>query len=121
MQNGEPHARNLVPRSSRCHGSFQRFLHITWPMVSPTTFFIFTMSLIGGFQGGFAAAYIMTQGGPAGSTTTVSYYIYNLAFSRSFEMGYASAVAWVLFLITFALTLVNWRYGRARVHGEFGV
>ncbi len=99
----------------------QRFRHITWPMVSPTTFFIFTMALIRGFQGGFDAAYVMTQGGPAGATTTISYYIYNLAFSRRFEMGYASAVAWVLFIITFVLAMVNWRYGRRRVYGEFGV
>ncbi len=102
-------------------GAFQKFRHITWPMVSPTTFFIFTMSLIHGFQGGFAAAYIMTEGGPAGSTTMLSYYIYNLAFSRRFNMGYASAVAWVLFLITLVLSIINWRYGRRRVHGEFDV
>jgi multiple sugar transport system permease protein len=102
-------------------GALARFRHITWPMVSPTTFFIFTMALIGGFQGGFAMAYIMTQGGPSGSTTTISYYIYNLAFSRQCEMGYASAVAWILFLITFGLSVINWKYGRRRVHGEFGV
>lgn len=100
-------------------GAFSKFWHITWPMVSPTTFFIFTMSLIEGLQGGFASAYIMTQGGPAGSTTTVSYYIYNAAFSRRFEMGYASAIAWILFLITLVLSAINWRYGRRRVHGEF--
>lgn len=101
-------------------GAFHKFIHITWPMVSPTTFFIFTMSLIRGFQGGFTVAYVMTEGGPAGATTTISYYIYNLAFSRRFDMGYASAVAWVLFIITFILSLINWRYGRRRVHGEFG-
>jgi len=101
--------------------AFQKFRHVTWPMVSPTTFFIFTMALIRGFQGGFSAAYVMTEGGPAGATTTISYYIYNLAFSRRFEMGYASAVAWVLFIVTFALAMLNWRYGRRRVHGEFGV
>ncbi len=102
-------------------GAFHKFVHVTWPMVSPTTFFIFTMSLIRGFQGGFAVAYVMTQGGPAGATTTLSYYIYNLAFSRRFEMGYASAVAWILFIIVFILSLINWRYGRRRVHGEMGV
>jgi multiple sugar transport system permease protein len=101
--------------------AFQKFWHVTWPMVSPTTFFIFTMALIRGFQGGFAAAYVMTEGGPAGATTTISYYIYNLAFSRRFEMGYACAVAWVLFIITFILALINWRYTRRRVYGEFGV
>ncbi|MFP4381576.1 MAG: carbohydrate ABC transporter permease [Candidatus Sumerlaeia bacterium] len=99
-------------------GALHKFRYITWPMVSPTTFFIFTMSIIGGFQGGFAAAYIMTRGGPLGSTTSISYYIFNLAFSRNFEMGYASAVAWVLFLITFVLSVINWKYGRKKVHGE---
>ncbi len=102
-------------------GAFQKFIHVTWPMVSPTTFFILTMSLIRGFQGGFTVAYVMTQGGPAGATTTLSYYIYNLAFSRRFEMGYASAVAWILFIIVFVLSLLNWRYGRRRVYGEMGV
>jgi multiple sugar transport system permease protein len=100
-------------------GVWGRFRHITWPMVSPTTFFIFTMSIIHGFQGGFAAAYIMTKGGPAGATTTVSYHIYNLAFSRQFEMGYASAIAWILFVVTFALSMMHWKLGRKHVHGEF--
>lgn len=100
-------------------GALSKFWHITWPMVSPTTFFIFTMSLIGGLQGGFASSYIMTRGGPAGSTTTISYYIYAAAFSRRFEMGYASAIAWLLFLLTLVLAAFNWRYGRRRVHGEF--
>jgi len=51
--------------------AWQRFRGIAWPSLAPTTFFIFTMSLIGGFQGGFNAAFIMTQGGPAGSTVTL--------------------------------------------------
>lgn len=102
-------------------GPVRKFLHITVPMVSPTTFFILTMAVIGGFQGGFAAAFIMTRGGPAGATTTISYYIYNLAFSRTYEMGFASAVAWTLFLITFGLSILNWKYGRRYVHGEMGV
>ncbi len=52
---------------------FQRFWKITVPMLAPTNFFIFTMSVIGGFQGGFDAAYVMTGGGPAGATTTLSF------------------------------------------------
>jgi multiple sugar transport system permease protein len=56
----------------------------------------------------------MTQGGPAGSTTTIEYYIYNVAFTR-FLMGYASAIAWVLFLVILAITLLTWRFGGRRV------
>lgn len=96
-------------------GPWRRFWAITWPMVSPTTFFIFITSIIAGFQGGFMAAYVMTDGGPAGATTTLEYYIYNNAYEW-FRMGYASAVAWLLFLIILAVTLVNWRYGGKRVH-----
>jgi len=96
--------------------AWQRFWAITWPMVSPTTFFILIMGVIRGFQGGFQQAYIMTRGGPAGSTTTVDYFIYNRAFFQDQDMGYASAAAWVLFAIILALTLINWRYGQRRVH-----
>ncbi|HDN84572.1 MAG TPA: sugar ABC transporter permease [Candidatus Aerophobetes bacterium] len=89
---------------------WQRFRYVTWPSLSPTTFFIFIMSVIGGFQGGFMQAYLMTQGGPAGSTTTLSYYIYDNAY-RWYHMGYASAIAWVLFILVFIVTLINWKYG----------
>ena len=95
--------------------AWQRFRHVTWPMVSPTTFFIFTMSLIGGFQGGFEQAIVMTGGGPAGATTTISYYIYNHAFQWN-HMGYAAAIAWVLFAVVFVVTLANWRFGGRVVH-----
>ncbi len=94
---------------------WQKFWAITWPMVSPTTFFILTMSLIGGFQGGFEQAYVMTGGGPAGATTTISYYIYNHAFVWN-HMGYAAAIAWVLFAAVFTATLLNWRFGGRVVH-----
>lgn len=92
-----------------------KFWNITWPMLSPTTFFIFIMSLIGGFQGGFEAAYVMTEGGPAGSTTTISYQIFDELYIKS-QAGYASAVAWFLFAVVFLLTLVSWRYGGKVVH-----
>ncbi len=96
--------------------AFQRFWAITWPMVSPTTFFILIMGVIRGFQGGFQQAYIMTRGGPAGSTTTVDYFIYNRAFFQDQDMGYASAAAWILFSIILVLTLISWRYGQRKVH-----
>lgn len=91
-------------------GVWARFRHVTWPQLAPTTFFIVVMSFIGGLQGGFEQARVMTLGGPAGTTTTLSYYIYTKAFEE-FQMGYASSVAWVLFVIIFAITLINWRFG----------
>jgi len=96
-------------------GSWNRFKHITWPLLTPTTFFIFITSIIGGFQGGFEAAFMMTQGGPAGSTTSIAYYIYLNAFTW-FKMGYAASISWILFLLVFVVTIVSWRYGGRRVH-----
>ena len=84
--------------------------HITVPMLAPTTFFIFVTSVIGGLQGGFEAAYVMTQGGPEGSTTPVSYYIFMQAYER-LDIGYAAAISMVLFALIFTVTLINWRYG----------
>ncbi len=90
-------------------GPWQQFRYITWPLLAPTTFFILTMGIIGGFQGGFEAAYIMTHGGPDGATTTISYYIYTNAYEY-YRMGYASAIAWLLFVLVLGVTLINWRY-----------
>jgi multiple sugar transport system permease protein len=55
---------------------FQRFWNVTWPQLAPTTFFIVVMSVIGGLQGGFEMAKALTEGGPDGATTTISYFIY---------------------------------------------
>ena len=93
--------------------SWQKFWNVTWPQLSPTTFFIATMSLIGGFQAGFDPAFIMTGGGPNGSTTTIIYYLFNNAFQWH-QMGYAAAIAWLLFLIIFIFTLLKWKiFGKA--------
>ncbi len=94
---------------------WQKFWAVTWPQISPTTFFIAIMSLIGGFQAGFDPAYIMTGGGPNGSTTTIIYYLYNNAFQWH-NMGYAAAIAWVLFLIVLVITLFQWRFFGKNVH-----
>jgi len=96
-------------------GVWARFRHVTWPQLAPTTFFIVIMSFIGGLQGGFEQARVMTLGGPAGTTTTLSYYIYVKAFEE-FQIGYASSIAWVLFLVIFAITLLNWRFGSRYVN-----
>ena len=95
-------------------GALQRFWHVTWPQLAPTTFFIFVMSTIGGLQGGFEAARVMTGGGPAGATTTLSYFIYEEGFLTG-RLGFASAVAWLLFVIVLVVTLLNWKFGNAYV------
>jgi len=93
----------------------QKFWHITWPQLAPTTFFMIVTSTIGGLQGGFEVARVMTAGGPAGTTTTLSYYIYQVAFT-GMDLGYASAIAWFLFLIIFGLTVMNWKFGNRYVN-----
>ena len=92
-------------------GKWAAFKNVTWPQLAPTTFFIVVMSFIGGLQGGFEQARIMTQnGGPAGTTTTLVYYIYQKAFEE-LQIGYASSISWVLFAIILAVTWVNWKFG----------
>ena len=93
-------------------GRRARFRHVIWPQLAPTTFFIVVISFIGGLQGGFEQARVMTGGGPAGSTTTLSYYIYNKAF-QDLDLGYGAAISWVLFAIIFLVTALNWKSGRA--------
>ncbi len=94
---------------------WQQFRKVTWPMVSPTTFFILIMGIIHGFQGGFESAYVMTRGGPAGASTTLSYYIYETGF-QFFTMGRAAAASWLLFLMVMVFTWINWKVAGSRVH-----
>lgn len=91
-------------------GRWQVFRNVTWPQLAPTTFFILVMGFIGGLQGGFEQARVMTEGGPAGTTTTLAYYIYNKAFVE-FQMGYASAVSLILFSLIMIVTAINWKFG----------
>ena len=90
--------------------SWHRFSRITIPMLSPTTFFVLVINLIGSFQV-FEQTYMLTKGGPANATLTLSYYIYQNAF-QFFKMGYAAAMGYVLFAIIFIITLVQFRYQR---------
>lgn len=87
--------------------SWQKFRQITLPLITPSVFFYFIITMIDAFQT-FEQIYIMTRGGPANATTTIVYYIYRNAF-RNFKMGYASSQAIVLFLIIMVLTLIYWR------------
>jgi multiple sugar transport system permease protein len=77
------------------------------PLLRPTILFVVVMSVILSFQV-FALVYVMTGGGPAGSTSVLVFYLYQQAFTY-FRMGYASAIGFVLFVIIFALTLIQFR------------
>ena len=93
---------------------WDRFWHITLPLLSPTTFFVLVISIIGSFQV-FELVLVMTKAGPANATNTLVYYIYQNGF-QFYQMGYASAAAMVLFLIVLAFTLVQYRLQRRWVH-----
>lgn len=94
---------------------FQKFWHVTWPQLAPVTFFIAIMAVIHGMQEGFEIAKTMTDGGPAGATTTLEYYIYEEGFAAG-RLAYASAISWVMFGIIFCLTLFNWKFGNRYVN-----
>jgi ABC-type sugar transport system permease subunit len=94
---------------------FQRFWNVTWPQLAPTTFFIVVMAVIGGLQGGFEMVRVMTQGGPGGASTTLAYAVYEQGFEVG-RVGYASAVAWAMFVLIFVVTLFNWTFGNRYVN-----
>jgi multiple sugar transport system permease protein len=96
--------------------AWQRFRHVTVPMISPVLLFNLVLGIIGSFQA-FTNAYVMTNGGPDYATLMYVLYLYNNGF-RYFQMGYASALAWVLFLIILALTLLVFRSSPAWVYYE---
>lgn len=95
--------------------AWQQFWRITLPLLSPTTLFILVLSIIGSFQV-FDLVWVLTHAGPLGSTKVLVYYLYEQAF-QFFNMGYASAIAYVLFAVLFVLTLLQFRYFRTRIHG----
>ena len=95
---------------------WQRFWAVTVPMISPVLFFNVVMGIITSFQA-FTNAYVMTRGGPDYATLMYVLYLYQNGF-QFFEMGYASALAWVLFLIILAFTLLVFRSSPAWVYYE---
>ena len=101
-------------------GRWQRFRHVTLPMLSPTTFLIVVLAVINAFQI-FDQVYVTTlrtvPGGVGGSATTLTYFLYRRAFTHS-EFGYASAVALVLFAIILLVTVVQLRIQRRWVYYE---
>jgi multiple sugar transport system permease protein len=95
-----------------------RFRYVTWPLLTPMTFFILVTSTIGSLQGAFDQIYLMTQGGPGYATYTNSFYLYSQAF-RYFHYGYAAAYAWIIFVVIAAATLVQFRLLSKRINYEF--
>ena len=96
--------------------TLRRMWHVTIPMLSPTTFFLLVIGLVTHFQV-FTFAYIMTRGGPLNSTLFYVLYLYRYAF-KNFEMGYASAMATVLFVLVLAVTGLTFGTSRHWVHYE---
>jgi multiple sugar transport system permease protein/alpha-1,4-digalacturonate transport system permease protein len=87
--------------------NWQCFFHVTWPMLSPTTFMVTILSIIASFQV-FDIINLTTRGGPGRATTVLVYRIYQEAF-RDWRMGYASAIAYFLFMIILLITLIQWQ------------
>jgi multiple sugar transport system permease protein len=88
-------------------GSVKQFFHITLPLMTPYIFFVLVMSLISSLQV-FTQCYMMTKGGPANATLTIFYYLYKNGFMY-FKMGYASAMAYVLFIVIFVLSWLSFK------------
>lgn len=95
-------------------GAWQRTRHVTLPMITPVIFFNLIMGVIGAFQY-FTQAYVMTLGGPEDSTHFYALYLFNRAW-RYLDMGYASAMAWILFVIVMACTVFIFRTHKRWVH-----
>ena len=112
LQNIDEH----LYESSRIDGAgyFYRLRRITLPMLSPTLFFIITISLINAFQS-FGQIDILTQGGPSATTNLIVYSIYREAFIN-YQFGTASAQAVILFLIILVVTILQFKLGERRVH-----
>lgn len=97
-------------------GAVRQFLSVTLPLISPVLLFNLIIAIIASFQV-FDLAYIMTGGGPGTETLFYVLYIFRNAFEL-FKMGYASALAWVLFLMILGLTFLNFRFSGRWVHYE---
>ena len=96
--------------------NFRKFIHVTLPLLSPVIFFQLVMGIINTMQV-FTAGFIMTDGGPANASLFFMLYLYRQAF-QYFHMGYASALAWVLFIIILVLTLIIFRTSSTWVYYE---
>jgi multiple sugar transport system permease protein len=102
--------------SARLDGAnrWHQFIKITLPMLSPTSFFLLITSIISSFQV-FNMIYVLTQGGPAYATTVYIHYLYLNAFNY-FKMGFASAMAWLLFIVLAGITFAQMKMQKHWVH-----
>ncbi|MCY3957303.1 MAG: sugar ABC transporter permease [Chloroflexi bacterium] len=98
-------------------GHLRKLWHVTVPMMTPTIFLTLVLGIIGSWQV-FTQALILTGGGPANATLFVLLYLYRKAF-LIFQMGYASAIAWVLFVIILIFTLIQFGIARRWVYYEY--
>lgn len=96
------------------HGNI--LFRIVVPLMTPTIFFLLITNTIASLQI-FSEPYIMTQGGPANSTLTIVYYLYQKGFQR-FQMGYAASLAWIVFALIFIVTLAQFRFSNRWVYVE---
>jgi multiple sugar transport system permease protein len=100
-------------------GRWQQFRHVTWPLLTPITFFLLVTSSIDNLQGPFDQVYLMTQGGPGYATYTNSFYLYKQAFTY-FHYGYAAAYGWVIFAVIAVATFLQFKFLGKRVNYDFG-
>lgn len=109
---------NVYYEAAKIDGTkpFQTLTHITIPMLSPTIFMVTIMTFIGSLKV-FSNVYMLTNGGPANSTSLLIFYIYHKAF-KEFKFGYSAAIAVILFLIILVLTLIQWSLRRRLVYAE---
>jgi multiple sugar transport system permease protein len=94
-------------------GTWGRFANVTLPLLAPTTFFVIITTMISGLQVFNEPYALISQRPMPTNATTVVYYLYNRSFFN-FEFGYASAVAWILFVVIFAITLIQFRIQQRR-------
>jgi multiple sugar transport system permease protein len=97
-------------------GAWQRFRHVVFPAISPTTFFVSVTGTIAALQN-FDQVYVMTRGGPAYASATYMLYVYVSGF-QYFEMGYASAMAWLLAIVVLLVTWLQFKLAKRWVHDD---
>jgi len=100
-------------------GRWMRFRHVTWPLLTPITFFVLVTTTIDNLQGGFDQVYLMTQGGPGYATYTNSFYLYRQAFNY-FHYGYAAAYGCFIFALIAVATFLQFKFLAKRINYDFG-
>ena len=97
-------------------GRWAKFRYVTLPMLTPFILLLMILGIIGSFQV-FTASFIITGGGPGYATLTLALQIYRMGF-ENFRMGYAAALAYMMFLAVFVVTMIQWRLQKYWVHYE---